>query len=153
MTRERWSQRPYGARLRLGVAAAAVVVGAFALAGCASVRNELGTADSACYIGLPEAVAAVHHHGHLFGVRLVSVSSLERQAPLLYEAARKAPGRSTSQVCLVAFGGTFTAGAVQHPLGRAASHLAVVELAYPDKRLFGTVLLRRPFLAFGHTHI
>ena len=140
-------------RLQVAVAAASLLLLAVALGGCASARNELGTADSNCYIGLPEGVAAVHHHGHLFGVRLLSVASLERGAPVLYRAARHAPGKKVGQVCLVAFTGSFDAATVEHPLTRSAGHLAVVELGYPSKRLLGTLLLRRAPLPFAHTHL
>jgi hypothetical protein len=142
-----------GTGRRLAAAAAALVVGAAALGGCASVRNELGTPDSLCYIALPKAVSAVHHHGHLFGVRLVTVASLEHRAPRLYRAARQAPGKKVGQVCLVAFSGTFLAGHVEHPVGRSSGRLAVVELGYPSKHLFATLLVRRFPLPFGHPHI
>lgn len=137
---------------RLGGTAAALLLGAAALGGCASVRNELGTANSACYISLPRAVTAVDHHGHLFGVRLVSVASLQHRAPLLYRAARSAPGKKVGQVCLVAFAGTFRSRGVERPVGEPAGRFAVVELAYPAKRLFATLLVRHPPLPFGHPH-
>jgi hypothetical protein len=130
-----------------------LVAGAGVLGGCAAARSELGTANSNCYIGLPEGVAAVHHHGRLFGVRLVTVASLERRAPLLYRAARQAPGPKAAQVCLVAFTGAFDAAGVEHPFGRPTGHLAVVELEYPSKRLLGTLLLRHAPLPFGHPHL
>lgn len=148
--------RPNPARApgaRLAAAVGAVVLGAAALAGCASVRNELGTSNSACYLALPEAVKAVHHHGHLAGVRLVSVVSLRHRAPLLYGAAHQARGARVSQVCLVAFTGTFRADEVEHPMGRPAGHLAVVELGYPSKRQLATLLVRRLPLPFGHPHV
>jgi hypothetical protein len=143
----------HGLRRMRAAAAAAVLASALALGGCASVRNELGTANSSCYIGLPEAVAAVHHRGHLVGVRLVSVTSLAHRTPLLYAAARQAPGKTINQVCLVAFTGTFHNGAVDHPVGHATGHLAVVELGYPSKRLLATLIVRRLPLPFGHPHL
>lgn len=137
-----------GRWLRLAGAAAALVAGV-ALGGCASARNNLGTAGSTCYLGLPEAIGAVHHHGHLVGLRLVSVASLEQRAPRLYQAARRAPGKKVGQVCLVAFTGRFTASSVQHPIGRSRGHLAVVELGYPSKRVFATLLVRHAPFPFG----
>lgn len=138
-------------RGRLGAVLVALVVAASVLAGCASVRDNLGTADSNCYVGLPAAVGAVHHHGHLAGMRLVPVSSLQRKAPLLYLTARAASGTKATQVCLVAFAGDFAARAVERPEGRPAGHLAVVELGYPSTRLYATLLVRRAPLSFGHT--
>lgn len=140
-------------RPRLGATAAALAVATSTLAGCASARSELGTANAACYIGLADAVAAVHHRGHLYGVRLVTVSSLEHRAPLLYAAARSTAGTKVTQVCLVAFSGTFSAAEVTHPVGKSSGHVAVVELAYPSKHLFATLLARHPPLPFGHPHI
>ncbi len=144
---------PRFSRVRLATAALVLVAGAGALGGCAAARSELGTADSNCYISLPEGVAAVHHHGRLFGVRLVTVASLERRAPLLYRAARQAPGAKVGQVCLVAFTGAFDAAGVEHPIGGPRGHLAVVELEFPSKRLLGTLLLRHAPLPFGHPHL
>lgn len=144
--------RPKAPGTRLAAAVATAVLGATALAGCASVRNELGTANSACYLAFPEALKAVHHHGHLAGVRLVSVASLRHRAPLLYGAAHQAKGIPVSQVCLVAFTGTFRAGAVEHPIGRPGGRVAVVELGYPSKRQLATLLVRRLPLPFGHPH-
>lgn len=141
---------------RLAGVAVALAVGAAALGGCASARNELGTAESPCYIELPAAVHAVHHRGALRGVRLVTVASLaslKPRATLLYRAAKEAPGPKVTQVCLFAFGGRFKATDVQRPIGRKAGYLAVAELSYPGKRLLATLVARRAPLAFGHPHI
>lgn len=136
---------------RFAVWALAVVMAA-ALTGCASVRNELGTVNSDCYIALPAAFRAVHHHGKLDGVRLVSVASLRTKSPLLYDAA-VAKGRVKKNVCLVAFVGNFLAASVTGPIGDTAGHVAVVELGYPDKHLIATLVLRRPPLPFGHFRV
>jgi hypothetical protein len=141
---------------RLAGVAIALVVGAAALGGCASARNELGTAESHCYIALPAAESAVHHRGVLHGVRLLTVTSLtslKPRASLLYRAAKDAPGPKVTQVCLFAFGGDFKASDVEDPIGRNAGHLAVVELSYPGKRLLATLVARRVPLGFGHPHI
>lgn len=135
-------------------ALAVVLMGAAGLlGGCASARSELGTAESSCYIALPAAYAAVHHHGRLRGVQLVSVTSLRRRAPLLFRAATTAPKPRVAQVCLVAFGGRFTDGHVSRPIGNETGRLAVVELQFPSKRLLATLLITHPPLAFGHPHI
>lgn len=135
------------------VVAAAVAAGSLTLAGCASVRNDLGTTNSDCYIAIPAADGAVHHHGHLRGVLLVTVASLRHRAPNLYRAATSAPPPRVTRVCLVAFGGTFTDSTVTRPIGQEAGHLAVVELDYPSKRLLATLLIRHVPFGFGHTHI
>jgi hypothetical protein len=150
---------PNGAvgRPRRAVAAAAVlatlIVGGFLAGGCTAGRSELGTGSSPCYEALPEAVAAVHGAGSLKGVRLVSVSSLHRFQTRLYDVARAASGPRVSHVCLVAFSGHFSAPRVEKPVGRYRGTLAVVELAYPSHRLLATLLVARPPLPFGHTHI
>jgi hypothetical protein len=156
MTRP-WSRRRSGTGPGRGVARSAAVwlaIGAVALglSGCAAARNELGTVDSDCYVTLPTAVNAVHHHGKLKGVRLVSVASLRTHAPVLYDAALD-HGKRSGNVCLVAFAGTFLADEVSGPVGRRAGHIAVVELSYPEKRLLATMLLRHPPIPFGHTRI
>lgn len=152
-THQHGNRSPYGLRRMRAAAATAVLASALALGGCASVRNDLGTANSSCYIGLPKAVVAVHHHGHLVGVRLVTVTSLVHRSSLLYAAARQAPGKKVNQVCLVAFTGTFHHRAVERPLGHTHGHLAVVELGYPSKRLLATLIVRRLPLPFGHSHL
>lgn len=131
----------------------AVVAAATLLAGCGVARNELGTVNSNCYVVLPIADGAVHHHGKLHGVRLVSVASLRARAPHLYEAAKSAPPPVVREVCLVAFTGKFTSSAVTDPLGKKRGVLAVVEISYPQKRLLGTLLVRKAPLTFLHTHI
>jgi hypothetical protein len=133
------------------MAAVAALVSRLA-AGCTSVRNDLGTSSSVCYGALPAATTAVHGQGRLDGVRLVSVASLKGPAPHLYRAATSAGG-GVSRVCLVAFSGSFRADEVVHPVGRERGHLAVVELVYPGDRLVATLLISRPPLHFGHSHI
>jgi hypothetical protein len=122
------------------------------VSGCASARNALGTANSGCYVALPEASAAVNGAGHLQGVRLVSVASL-RHTGRLYALATSEPRRHVSQVCLVAFTGPFRASEVHQPHGRSAGRLAIVVLEYPDNTLLGTIILRRVPLHFGHSHL
>ncbi|MGH8980655.1 MAG: hypothetical protein ACRDWE_06495 [Acidimicrobiales bacterium] len=141
-------------RVRRGVVAGmvAVAVAAGVLASCASARSELGTADSNCYVDVAAALHAVHHEGRLHGVRLVSVASLERRAPLLYLAAHRAARHST-QVCLVAFQGAFTAARVASATGDPSGDFAVVELGYPDRRLLATLLVPTAPLPFGHPHL
>lgn len=143
------SRRRLGRRAGALLALALVAAG---LSGCAAARQELGTVNSDCYIALPAAFQAVHHHGRLEGVELVSVSSLRDRAPRLYAAARE-NGKTTGNVCLVAFAGRYRAASVGRPAGDASGRVAVVELGYPAKRLFATVVLARPPLGFGHFRV
>lgn len=143
--RSRWV---LGSRAVAGLAAALATLG---LAGCASARNDLGTSSGGCYVALPAALDAVHHHGRLHGVRLTSVTSLRRRAPALYRAARTGVP-AEQQVCLVAFAGRFTASGVADPIGHSSGGLAVVELGYPDHRVMATLVTARPPFEFGHSH-
>jgi hypothetical protein len=131
----------------------ATLLGGAVLQGCTSVRNDLGTNDSECYLAIPSASAAVHGEGHLKGVRLVSVASLRSRARKLYGAARSAPGPRVQRVCLVAFTGRFESAGVSKPVGRREGRLAVVELSYPQSRLLATLIVSRPPFTFGHSHI
>ncbi|MHB8220934.1 MAG: hypothetical protein ACYDHU_11545 [Acidimicrobiales bacterium] len=133
------------------IAAAAMV--ALLFAGCTSVRNDLGPSSSVCYGSLPVATGAVHGRGRLDGVRLVTVSSLKTKAPHLYGAAVSRRAGAVSRVCLVAFSGRFQADGVSRPIGHDHGRLAVVELAYPGDQLLATLLVARPPLSFGHTHL
>jgi hypothetical protein len=139
-------------RIRATVCAA-IVASAIGLAACSSVRNELGTSSSNCYVALPAAAGAVDHEGHLYGVRLVTVASLRHRAPNLYRAASGAPPPKVSRVCLVAFSGHFRASTVHDPVGQRAGFLAVVELGYPGNRLLATWVAPHQALVFGHSHI
>lgn len=136
-----------------GAVLAGAVLGGTLVGGCTSGRSELGTGNSGCYVALPSAVTAVHDTGRLKGVRLVSVGALRSSATLLYRAARQAEGPKVERVCLVAFSGHFSSEGVEDPLGRAEGSLAVVELSYPDNRLLATLIVARPPLSFGHSHI
>lgn len=141
-----------GGRVRALLACAAIVVGALGLGGCAAPREDLGTVASGCFVDLALASHAVHDRGGLRGMRLVSVASLRRHAPLLFDAA-EVEGRRFTQVCLVAFGGHFVARHVERPIGARRADLAVVELGYPGRRLLATLLVTRQPLPFGHYHV
>jgi len=134
---------------RLGASVLAVVLAAGILASCASVRSDLGTADSNCFVDVASALHAVRHEGRLHGVRLVSVASLRPRSSLLYRAARDA-SRHPSQVCLVDFEGRFSAARVTDALGGRSGRYAVVEFGYPGRRLLGTLLVPKSPLPFGH---
>ena len=92
------------------------------LGGCTAARNGLGTHDSACFRVYPEAVAAVHRHGHFAGERYLAPRALiiglhDVVVPdALQDASRVA-------TCLVAFTGRFTVTDVSSgwaPSGRRA---------------------------------
>jgi len=136
----------------MGIAAALSVAGALGLVGCSTVRDDLGTTNSPCYIALPAAASAVHQRGHLDGVRLRSVRSLAGD-PLLDAAALGAPNPATDHVCLVAYSGSFDAESVDRPFGASAGREAIVVLTYPDNKLLGTVLTSKPGDHFGHPHL
>lgn len=133
--------------------AMALVVGGSALSACTAVRNDLGTAESPCYVAIPAATAAVHGPKHLKGVALVGLSSLRTLDRPLYRAAVETSGRPARSVCLVAFTGHFEADQVTSPVGEPSGRLAVVALRYPDDRVLATLLAPRPPFAFGHSHI
>lgn len=120
-------------------------------AGCAAARNSLGTTESGCYLALPTASAAVHHRGHLVGVRLDSVDSL-RRAHRVYAVA-DSKGRSVQRVCIVAYVGRFTSTDVEKPAGHRGGHVAIVVLEFPHTKLLGTVVLRGAPLRFGHPFV
>lgn len=161
MPRKPWALRAAGRRRLWGsrrraagrvlLTAATLFAGASLFAGCAASRNELGTVNSGCYLVIASATGAVHHRGHLRGVRLVTVESLRPDAPRLYDAARARHYRA-KDVCLVAFSGTFRSDRVSHPIGQRSGRLAVVEEGYPDRRLLATLLIARLPLSFGHYH-
>lgn len=123
------------------------------LGACTSARNELGTANSLCFVALPTAADAVGRHGHLIGVRLVSVDSLRKTAPELADAAADVPGPRITRVCLVGFIGHYVADTVKKPLGQPHGRIAVVALEYPDHKLLATLILRHPLVTFGHSHL
>ena len=138
---------------RVGAAALAAALLAAGLGGCTSLRDNLGTSSGNCYVALPNAVLAVHGGGRLEGARLENLAALRTPAPLLYAAARSAPGPAVQRVCLVAFTGQFSAASVELPVGRHAGPVAVVELAYPGSRVLATLLARHSPVRVGHSHV
>ncbi len=122
-----------------------------ALGACNSVRTSLGPTSSNCYLILPTAVQAIHNQGHLSGMRLIDSSALTPSAPDLAHAA--GTSSAGTQVCLVAFGGHFSQGDVERPVGRTEGKVAVVETTYPGGRVLATWLGPRPPVRVGHTHL
>jgi hypothetical protein len=128
-----------------------VVTIALGVSACSAVRNDLGTSNGPCYVAIPAATAAVHHTGKLAGLRLERVAALHRTSHL-YQVAGGA-GAGSQRVCLVAFKGSFDHSGVTAPQGRSQGGFAVVVLSYPDNHVLGTVILRRPPVDFGHSHL
>jgi hypothetical protein len=123
-----------------------------ALAGCSTVRSDLGTSASPCYLALPAASRAVHGSGKLAGVELLTLTGLRREAPRLF-APLAIPRPSSDRICVIEFTGTFTESSVVRPFGSRSGRIAVVVLRTPSNRLLGTVILDHPPLHFGHTHV
>jgi hypothetical protein len=119
--------------------------------GCTTVRSNLGTTDSGCYLGLPTATKSVHSAGRLSGVHRLRLTQLKKSFPALLDDLQVEA--TSQQVCLFAFSGSFTTASVSKPRGRPVGHLAVVVLSTPATGLIGTVILNHLPLRFGHTHI
>ncbi|HUD16248.1 MAG TPA: hypothetical protein VMQ59_03255 [Acidimicrobiales bacterium] len=122
------------------------------LAGCTSVRSNLGTTDSSCYLGLPSATRAEGSSGRLTGVHRYSLKTLRQKAPQLL-AALPSGYRSSQQVCVFAFSGSFTRSSVTKPLGAATGPVAIVVATSPSNQLIGTVIVPHVPLHFGHPHL
>jgi hypothetical protein len=121
------------------------------LAGCTSVRSNLGTSDSSCYLALPSATKAVGPHNRFVGVHLYTLASLGKRAPELFHALPSEPA-SSQRICAIAFVGTFTKMSVSKPLGLASGSVAVVVLKAPSNQLLGTIIFNETPLRFGHSH-
>ncbi len=136
-------------RVAAGIVGCLVVAGV--LGGCTSARSSLGTSDSSCYLALPTATNAVHGHGRLLGVHLVTLSALRKEAPRIFEAlAADQPG--SQRVCVAAFQGHYESASVSDPHGRATGPLAVVVVTTPSNHLLGTYIFTRVPLRFAHSH-
>lgn len=134
----------------MGVAAGLLL--AVGAAACTTARSDLGTSDSSCYQALPTVTKAVHSSGRLLGVHKYSLGSLHRQAPRVFGDLPQT-GKASQRVCVAAFGGHYSATSVSHPHGLAAGRLAVVVVTTPGNRVLGTIILTRPPLRFGHSHL
>jgi hypothetical protein len=123
-----------------------------AAAGCTSVRSDLGTSDSSCFVALPTATKAVGAHGHMVGVHRDTLATLRKKAPGLYRQLDTAD-HASQVVCVVAFEGRFSAASVSDPHGRSSGSSAVVVTTASGSRLLGTVIFTRLPIRFGHSHI
>jgi len=123
--------------------AAVGLAAVLALGACAAPRNTLGTRSSACFRSLPTARAAVHHEGHLLGVRRVSRGTALRAFP----QADLPPGRD---FCVVGFSGQYKAEHVDHPAGAAEGRNAVVIVTMRGTTVVRTFLVDRLPLRLRH---
>jgi len=128
------------------------LLAATSVAECTTARSDLGTSVSSCFHALPAATRAVHMQGHLLGVQQLTLGTLQRQAPGFYRELAAHPS-TDNKICMVAFSGTFEASSVTDGRGRSSGHLAVVVSTTPGNHLLGTVILSRPPLRFGHSHV
>ncbi|MGA2528738.1 MAG: hypothetical protein ABSG36_06185 [Acidimicrobiales bacterium] len=138
---------------KLLAALGAVLVLAGLLGGCTASRNALGTHDSACFRVLPEALSAIHHHGHFEGERYLPPRALilDLHRAAVPKALQVPPKVAT---CLVAFTGHFSATTVKlgwSPTGKPG-RIAIVIVRQRNLALIATVVLVRipPKLIFGH---
>ncbi len=139
--------RRAGTKRLLGVGALVVLL----LGGCTSVRNNLGTADSPCYLALPAATRSVGTTSRLVGVHLTTLKTVARDSDLLADALH-ITNRSVDRACVFEFTGRFTHSSVSSPRGHVAGRFAVVVLTSPGNRLLGTVILNHSPFRFGHPH-
>jgi len=148
--------KPMGADMRAAMHRVATgiictLLVASVLGGCTSARSSLGTSDSSCYLALPTATQAVHGHGRLLGVHLLSLTDLRKEAPHVFDAvASKRPG--SQRVCVAAFQGHYVSASVSKPQGHASGPLAVVVISSPSNQLLGTYIFKRIPIRFSHNH-
>jgi hypothetical protein len=129
---------------------AATVALGLGTAACTSARNNLGTTNGVCFVALPVAGAAVHHAGHLIGVRLLRTDDIHYTVFHRLVSSRGVGHRQ--ELCLVAYGGRFSRSRLERPAGRSRGRLAVVVVTYPRNHLVVTVLTHRSPTRFGHSH-
>jgi len=123
--------------------AAACVIGAAALAGCAAPRQTLGTRNSPCFRSLPTAHAAVHQEGRLDGVRLVNRDTVLHA----FSNAQLPAGRD---FCVVAFSDDYRSDKVDKPAGAPTGKYAVVVVNMRGTTALQTFLVDRIPLRLKH---
>ena len=131
---------------RLAAAIAPVLGLALLLAACGGPRNTLGTAASPCYRALPGAIEAVHHKGHLVGVRRVDTSTLQKRLP---ENQQLAAVRD-KQLCVFAFHDDFHAGDVTGATNQAQGPYAIVALTLKSPRVVAAAIVDHLPTRFRH---
>ena len=130
----------------LAAATGPVLALALLLAACGGPRNTLGTAASPCYRALPGAIEAVHHKGHLVGVRRVDTSTLQKRLP---EKQQLAAVRD-KQLCVFAFHDDFHAGDVTGATNQAQGPYAIVALTLKSPRVVAAAIVDHLPTRFRH---
>jgi hypothetical protein len=136
--RSRW---PPSALAAATLVALVLVVGA-----CGGARNSLGTVASPCYRALPGAIEAVHHKGHLVGVRRVNTSTLQKRLP----GDQQLAAVRDKQLCVFAFHDDFHAGDVTGATNQAQGHFAVVALTLKSPRVVAAAIVDHLPTRFRH---
>jgi len=118
-----------------------VAIGIALLAGCGAPHPGVSNGSvSACYRAIPVAKAAVHDkHATMIGVHRIPVDKLRAHLPASAQA--ELASEDDSQVCAVAFKGTFAPGEVDlAPAGEQGSY-AVVLVSSRNSDLIGSAVL------------
>ena len=131
---------------RLAAATGPILALALLVTACGGPRNTLGTAASPCYRALPGAIDAVHHKGHLVGVRRVNTSTLQKRLP----ADQQLAAVRDQQLCVVAFVDDFHAGDVTGATNQAHGHYAVVALTLKSPRVVAAAIVDQLPTRFRH---
>ena len=133
-------------RPRAAAATGAALAIALLVAACGGPRNTLGTAASPCYRALPGAIEAVHHTGHLVGVRRVSTSTLQKRLP----GDQQLAAVRDRQLCVFAFHDDFHAGDVTGATNQAQGPYAVVALTLKNPRVVAAAIVDHLPTRFRH---
>jgi hypothetical protein len=131
---------------RLAAGIAALVALLLVAGACAGARNSLGTAASPCYRALPGALEAVHHKGHLVGVRRVNTSTLQRRLP----GDQQLAAVKDRQLCVFAFHDDFHAGEVTGATNQAQGPYAIVALTLRNPKVVASAIVDRLPTRFRH---
>jgi hypothetical protein len=131
---------------RSAAATGAALAIAVLVAGCGGPRNTLGTAASPCYRALPGAIEAVHHKGHLVGVRRVKTSTLQKRLP----GDQQLAAVRDRQLCVFAFSDDFRADDVTGATNQALGHYAVVALTLKNPRVVAAAIVDHLPTRFRH---
>ena len=109
------------ARRKVGTAVCAIAI--LLLAGCTSVRSNLGTSDSPCYLALPAATRSVGATSRLVGVHLTTVRTIAKDSSFLAKTLGIGNG-SAKRACVFEFAGRFSKSSVSRAGGHASGRFA-----------------------------
>ena len=126
---------------RLLALALPIGVGTALMAGCGAPRPGVSNGSvSACYRAIPTAKAAVHDsHATMIGVHRVPADKLRSHLPVLAQA--ELASEDDSQLCAVAFKGSFASGQVDLAPPNEQGPYALVLVSSHDSRLIGSAVL------------